>query len=209
MRREGATEARLAGDLAALELLESMAGEDGRLPRGWSKDARAAVASKRLRRRADAGDLPEGLLDRLKALGACERAPTPREVDERRVGLVEAAAGEGGLLGRGWSRSLQALDAARALRRSCLEGRLDADLEARLRAVGFDARRHGVRRAVECVETGEVFPSASAAARALGRERPSAINNCLRGAAKTAYGLRWRYAEGEERGEGAGDGGDP
>lgn len=201
MGREDAAERRFAGDVQAVELLESKAGEDGRLPFGWSSDARAAAACRRLRRRLAAGSLPDELLERCRSIGALGRTATSRERDEARVRAVEEAAGKGGELERGWSKTPQALNAARALRRAAHDGRLDADLEARLERVGFDVRREGVRRPVECAETGEVYSSATEAARSLGRARSSAINNCLRGMTATAYGLHWRYAdETEEKG---------
>lgn len=203
MRHDGAAERRFAGDVQAVELLESKAGEDGRLPSGWSSDARAAAACRRLRRRLAAGSLPDELLERCRAIGALGRAATPRERDEAHVRAVEKAAGKGGELERGWSKTPQALNAARALRRAAHDGRLDVDLEARLERVGFDVRREGVRRPVVCVETGEAFASATEAARAYGRARSSAINNCLRGVTATAYGLHWRYADDGRKSDGS------
>lgn len=195
MRHEKALNARLAGDVQALELLESLTGEDGKLPCGWSKDAKALAASKRLRRRLLDGDLPGELAERCAAVGLVLRAPTQRERNVAHVATLERAAGEDGVLERGWSKTPHALGSAYALRCSCAKGELDADLEARLERIGFDVRRRGVRRAVVCAETGEVYASATEAARSLGHERSSAINNCLRGGRGTAYGLHWRYAD--------------
>lgn len=45
---------------------------------------------------------------------------------------------------------------------------------------------------VECIETGEVYENAPAAAKAVGRS-PSAIKKCLYGKTKTCAGLHWRY----------------
>lgn len=45
---------------------------------------------------------------------------------------------------------------------------------------------------VECVETGEVYKNATAAATAVGVS-PSAIKKCLYGRTKTCAGMKWRY----------------
>ena len=50
-----------------------------------------------------------------------------------------------------------------------------------------------VVRPVRCVETGEVFRDAAAAARALGLHRCH-INNCCRGRRNEHGGLHWEYA---------------
>lgn len=47
-------------------------------------------------------------------------------------------------------------------------------------------------KSVECVETGETFPSIRAAAQKFGVDS-TAIGNCLRGKCKTSCGYHWRY----------------
>lgn len=60
----------------------------------------------------------------------------------------------------------------------------------------YGSRANGGRRAgkpVRCVEIGEVYPTANAAALAIGKDR-SGINKCCRGERKTAHGYHWEYA---------------
>ena len=52
-------------------------------------------------------------------------------------------------------------------------------------------QRHENTR-VQCVETGEVYKNANAAAKAVGRS-PAAMKKCLYGWTKTCAGLQWRY----------------
>lgn len=51
----------------------------------------------------------------------------------------------------------------------------------------------GTRRRVACLETGETFESAVAAAKAVGLKSSSAISACLRGSVKTAGGYHWAF----------------
>lgn len=50
----------------------------------------------------------------------------------------------------------------------------------------------GIKRPIECVETGEVYPSVIAAAKAVGRSS-MAIRKVLYGWTRTAAGQHWRY----------------
>ncbi|QIN96852.1 hypothetical protein [Synechococcus phage S-N03] len=53
----------------------------------------------------------------------------------------------------------------------------------------------GVGKPVLCVETGDIFPSATEAGLSLGKPKGfSAISNCLHGKSQTAYGFHWEYA---------------
>lgn len=52
---------------------------------------------------------------------------------------------------------------------------------------------------VECIETGEVYKSATVAAKTVNRS-PTAINKCLYGKTKTCAGLHWRYCYDYENG---------
>lgn len=56
---------------------------------------------------------------------------------------------------------------------------------------------------VECVETGVIYPNATAAARAVNRS-PAAIKKCLYGWTKTCAGLHWRYCYDYENGSNPG-----
>lgn len=53
-------------------------------------------------------------------------------------------------------------------------------------------RKHN-KALVECIETGEVYRSATAAAKAVGRS-PAAMMKCLYGKTNTCAGLHWRCA---------------
>jgi len=54
------------------------------------------------------------------------------------------------------------------------------------------AIREANSKSVMCVETGEVFSSATEAGLSLGKPKGfSAISNCLRGKSATAYGYHW------------------
>lgn len=68
--------------------------------------------------------------------------------------------------------------------------------ESKPRVVSEHARRLTSERcsiAVRCVETGEVFKSLHAAAKATGANPPN-ICNCCKGKKKTAAGFHWEYA---------------
>lgn len=57
-----------------------------------------------------------------------------------------------------------------------------------------EAARQANSKRVLCVETGEVYPSATAAGIAIGKPRGfSAISNNLRGKSETAYGYHWQF----------------
>ena len=60
-------------------------------------------------------------------------------------------------------------------------------------------RRVGGKKAVLCVETGEIFPSIASAAKAVGRSS-TAIRKCVYGWTKTCAGLHWRYCYDYENG---------
>lgn len=49
-----------------------------------------------------------------------------------------------------------------------------------------------VKKQVECVETGELFESCTAAALSKGVQDCSSIAKCLKGKAQTAYGFHWK-----------------
>ena len=54
--------------------------------------------------------------------------------------------------------------------------------------------RESNSKRVLCVETGEVYPSATAAGIAIGKPKGySAISNNLRGKSETAYGYHWQF----------------
>ena len=48
-----------------------------------------------------------------------------------------------------------------------------------------------------CLETGETFESAVAAAKAVGLKSSSNICACVKGRALTAAGLNWAFADGD------------
>lgn len=52
---------------------------------------------------------------------------------------------------------------------------------------------------VICTDTGEWFPSAAEAARAMRIPNPQSVSCCLRGKTVSAGGHKWRYAEDSER----------
>lgn len=52
------------------------------------------------------------------------------------------------------------------------------------------------RKSVRCVNTGEVFESATAAAKHLGRKEHTLIAACCNGSVKSAYGLKFEYING-------------
>lgn len=56
-------------------------------------------------------------------------------------------------------------------------------------------------RPVRCIETGRVYPSISAAAKAAGTDAYNIGTVCRGGAAKTAGGYRWEYVEPDKEGD--------
>mgnify|MGYP002429491038 FL=1 len=50
-----------------------------------------------------------------------------------------------------------------------------------------------VARSVICVETGEIFPTISSAAKAVNVSRQT-ISSCARGCSKSGGGFHWKYA---------------
>ena len=61
---------------------------------------------------------------------------------------------------------------------------------------GMKGRPASNRKAVLRIDTGEVFESAIAAAKSIGKTTHALVAACCRGAVPTAYGLRFSYAEG-------------
>ena len=59
-------------------------------------------------------------------------------------------------------------------------------------------KKRSAKKPVLCVETGQVYESAKAAAEAVGAKSVSAISNAARGTTKTLYGLHWRYVSNAE-----------
>lgn len=58
-------------------------------------------------------------------------------------------------------------------------------------------RKRTSAKPVICLETGEVFESAAAAAKAVGLKGSSSLSACLRGKAMTAGGFHWAFADGD------------
>lgn len=73
--------------------------------------------------------------------------------------------------------------------------RHSAESRARMSA-SMKGRKANNARPVRCVDTGEVFESANAAAKALKRHTHSLIAACCRGTVPLAYGLRFEWAHG-------------
>lgn len=70
----------------------------------------------------------------------------------------------------------------------------------RIDVLGIGMRpRKGVAKPVLCVETGEIFETGAAAAKAVGRS-PSAVSSALCGKIKTAGGYHWQIYEGKHDG---------
>lgn len=70
-------------------------------------------------------------------------------------------------------------------------------MEARAKmSAGMRGRIASNRRPVRCVDTGELFESATEAAKRFGRNGHSLIAACCRGASRSAYGHRFEYENG-------------
>lgn len=59
-------------------------------------------------------------------------------------------------------------------------------------------KKRSAKKPVLCVETGQVYESAKAAAEAVGAKTVSAISCAANGHTKTLYGLHWRYVSNAE-----------
>lgn len=56
-------------------------------------------------------------------------------------------------------------------------------------------QKKAVSKKVICVETGEIFESATAAGKSLGFFNGSAISACCKGRFKTSGGFHWKYLQ--------------
>ncbi len=67
-----------------------------------------------------------------------------------------------------------------------------AESRAKMSA-SMKGRKSHQRKAVKCVDTGELFESATAAAKRYGRKEHTLIAACCKGSVKTAYGHKFEY----------------
>lgn len=72
-----------------------------------------------------------------------------------------------------------------------------AESRARMSA-SMKGRKPHNRKAVKCIDTGQTFESATAAANCIGRNGRSLITACCKGAINSAYGLRFQWCEERE-----------
>lgn len=63
-------------------------------------------------------------------------------------------------------------------------------------SAGMKGRESHAKKAVRCLDSGEIFDSCISAAKNLGKNTHSLIAACCRGSAKNAYGYRFEYING-------------